>query len=96
MQPDDVTAATPERITMELREIESALVNAIGEFSGQLPPEQLDGMRELAKAGEQGIALENLLAQIAEYQVAVNVGTLETLRKLGLAMGIDPKYWNRI
>ena len=96
MQPDDVTAATPERITMELREIESALVNAIGEFSGQLPPEQLDGMRELAKAGEPGIALENFLAQIAEYQVAVNVGTLETLRKLGLAMGIDPKYWNRI
>jgi hypothetical protein len=71
-------------------------LNAIGEFSGQLPPEQLDGMRELAKAGEPGIALENLLAQIAEYQVAVNVGTLETLRKLGLAMGIDPKYWNRI
>ena len=87
MQPDDVTAATPERITMELREIESALVNAIGEFSGQLPPEQLDGMRELAKAGEPGIALENFLAQIAEYQVAVNVGTLETLRKLGLAIG---------
>jgi hypothetical protein len=27
---------------MELREIESALVNAIGEFNGQLPPEQLD------------------------------------------------------
>jgi hypothetical protein len=71
-------------------------LNAIGEFSGQLPPEQLDGMRELAKAGEPGIALENLLAQIAEYQVAVNVGTLETLRKLGLAMGIDPKYWNTI
>ncbi len=67
MQPDDVTAATPERITMELREIKSALVNAIGEFSGQLPPEQLDGMRELAKAGEPGIALENLLAQIAQY-----------------------------
>jgi hypothetical protein len=42
-------------------------LNAIGEFSGQLPPEQLDGMRELAKAGEPGIALENLLAQIAEY-----------------------------
>ena len=71
-------------------------LNAIGEFSGQLPPEQLDGMRELAKAGEPGIALENFLAQIAEYQVAVNVGTLETLRKLGLAMGIDPKYWNII
>ena len=71
-------------------------LNAIGEFSGQLPPEQLDGMRELAKAGEPGIALENLLAQIAEYQVAVNVGTLKTLRKLGLAMGIDPKYWNII
>jgi hypothetical protein len=81
---------------MELREIEDALVRAIGEFSGQLPLEQLDDMRELAKAGEPGIALENLLTQIAEYEVTVDPGMLEALRNLGLAMGIDPKYWKRI
>jgi hypothetical protein len=81
---------------MELREIEDALVRAIGEFSRQLPLEQLDNMRELAKAGEPGIALENLLTQIAEYEVAVAPAMLESLEKLGLAMGIDPKYWRRI
>jgi hypothetical protein len=63
---------------------------------GLVPQEQLDDMGQLARAGEPGVALENLATQLYEYDVTVEQGTLEEIESLSKAMDLDPKYWARL
>jgi len=81
---------------MELPEIETHLLNAIDSFSGQLLREQLDDMRELACAGEPGVAFENLCTQVFEYDLRVSPAIASLLEQLGVAMGISRDYWERL
>jgi hypothetical protein len=63
---------------------------------GQLPDEQVDDMEEDVRAGEAGIALENLATQLYEYDVPVEQQIIDEIAALGNAMKLDPKYWTRL
>ena len=81
---------------MDLRAIEDELARAIGLFRGKLPDNQIQDMIDLAKAGEPGIAFENLCTQLYEYDVIVDKETLESLRNIGKSMNIDTRYCERL
>ena len=74
---------------------ERAVLLIIDDLGGRLPPEQLQYMRDLANAGEPGIALEDLCTQIFEYDVVIGTDLLAKIQDVGQAMKIDPKYWGR-
>ncbi len=61
-----------------------------------VPPAELDDMTALTRAGEPGIALENLCEQLFEYDVAVSAALVERIRVLGTAMGLRAEYWTRL
>jgi hypothetical protein len=81
---------------MQLSEIESRLERVLSAEWKRLPPEQVAEMRELVRAGEPGIALENLCSQLHEYNVAVSAALVLELTELANAMGIDAKYVSRL
>jgi len=76
--------------------LESRVLAVIGMCRGLLPKEQLDEMDQLVRAGEAGIALENLSTQLHEYDVIVEKATIEEIEMLGKAMSLDAKYWSRL
>jgi hypothetical protein len=76
--------------------IETKLLELIATCRGLLPTEELDEMSELARAGEPGIALENLFTQLHEYDAHVDEATVKDLEALGKTMGLDAKYWVRL
>jgi hypothetical protein len=81
------------RLKVDANEIEQSLFEVIDTFAGQLPAEQSQNMRDLVKAGESGITLENLCTQLYEYDVTPDSVIIGKLRDLGVAMRIDPTYW---
>jgi len=76
--------------------IERAVVLIIDGLTGRLPPEQLLDFRELAQAGEPGVALENLCTQIFEYDVMIEPEVLTRIQDVGQLMKLNPKYWERL
>jgi len=81
---------------MNLRAIEDKLVRIVGLFREKLPNDQIQDMMDLAKAGEPGIAFENLCIQLHEYDVPIDKKTLESLREIGGSMNIDTRYCERL
>lgn len=82
---------------MNRAEIEATLLNLIAECSDStIPTTQLQDMASLVKAGEPGVALENLCTQLFEYDVRVAPGVAAQLATVGRAMGIDEKYWQNL
>jgi hypothetical protein len=77
---------------MDLQDVEESLLNVIDAFVGQLPAEQLTDMAHLARAGEQGIAFENLCTQLYEHDLSLSRETIGILRTIGTTMGVDSKY----
>jgi hypothetical protein len=76
--------------------VEGEVTALITAFDGLIPPEQLQDMKDLTSAGEQGIAYENLYTQLFEFDIELSEVQLSSIRKVGLAMGIKPKYWERL
>jgi hypothetical protein len=76
--------------------LETRVLGVLAVCRGLLPDEQLDEMGQLVRAGEPGVALENLSTQLYEYDVPVEQATLEQIESLGKTMGLDPKYWARL
>jgi hypothetical protein len=76
--------------------IETEVIALIAAFDGLIPPNQLQDMRDLNAAGEPGVAFENLCSQLFEFDVEVNAAQYSQIRKVGLAMGIKTKYWERL
>jgi len=82
---------------MRTVDIEGKLLELIELCRGLgVPPIELDDMSALTKAGEPGIALENLCTQLFEYEAAVPLVVVDGLKTLGHAMGINDKYWRRL
>jgi hypothetical protein len=81
---------------MEMRRVEHELLETIGAYARHLPAEQVKEMTELVNAGEPGVAFENLCTQLFEYDVSVEDRAMGKLRGIGDAMGLHPKYWERL
>ncbi len=81
---------------MTAAEIEARLLALLVTFDGPIPPDQLQDMRELCRAGEAGVALENFTTQLDEYEVFISPNMLEEIEQLGRAMGLDSVYWMRL
>jgi hypothetical protein len=73
---------------------ETTILGVIASCRGLLPDEQLDSMSDLVRAGERGIALENLATQLYEYDVAVPSPIVDEIAALGTKMRLNPKLWN--
>ena len=50
-------------------------------------------LEELVKAGEYGIALEDFLVQIHEYDLEISSNDLDIVKKLCENMSIDSNLW---
>ena len=50
-------------------------------------------LEELVKAGEYGIALEDFLVQMHEYDLEISSNDLDIVRKLCENMSIDSNLW---
>ncbi len=81
---------------MKRIELENALLELIETFTGLLPREQVKDFAGLVRAGEPGIAFENLCTQLYEYDIVVNREVLGELKVVGSAMGLESKYWDRL
>jgi hypothetical protein len=81
---------------MNLNEIEKCLLDFLVREGSPLPEGELIGMIELVRAGEPGIALENFCTQLFEYDVKVSPMVLNEIASLGIAMGINSRYWERL
>ena len=79
-----------------LADIENRLLRALDSCRGLVEDDRLQGDRELTRAGEPGIALENLCEQLFDNDSVVPDDLVDELAKLGTAMGLDEKYWNRL
>jgi hypothetical protein len=86
----------PDRSSMIPTPLDTRVLGVIAMYRGLVPQEQLDEMDQLVRAGEPGVALENLTTHLYEYDVAVEQGTFEEIESLSKAMGLDPKYWARL
>lgn len=51
-------------------------------------------LEELVKAGEYGIALEDFLVQMYEYDLEISSNDLDIVRKLCENMSIDSNLWS--
>ena len=81
---------------MDLAEVERRLGLILHASGGWLPEEQLQDMIALVRAGEPGVALENYLTQLFEYDVTIPHEVWRDLSGLGQEMGVDPKFWKRL
>ena len=79
-----------------LAEIENRLLRVLDRCTGLVENDRLQGDRELTRAGEPGVALENLCEQLLDNDSVIPADLLDELAKLGTAMGLDEKYWTRL
>ena len=61
------------------------------EVADFLPERDLANAWELVDAGEPGIALENLCTQLYEYDATLDPEVVEQIRRLAIAMSLDPE-----
>jgi hypothetical protein len=61
-----------------------------------IPDLELEDMAALARAGEPGVALENLCTQLFEYDCIVPDEMLNKIETLGRSMGLKEEYWTRL
>jgi hypothetical protein len=78
---------------MTADEIEGALLELLDGFESPIPAYQIQDMKDLCRAGEAGVALENFATQLVEYNVPVSPGFVDRLETIGSAMALDQKYW---
>ena len=65
-----------------------AVIIEVADF---LPERDLANAWELVDAGEPGIALENLCTQLYEYDATLDPEVVEQIRRLAIAMSLDPE-----
>ncbi len=61
-----------------------------------IPPESVESIRDCALRGEMGVALEDLCAQLIEYEVPVTSKAITELARIGEAIGIPPATWEQL
>jgi hypothetical protein len=76
--------------------LETKVLAVLMKCRGLLPDEQIDEMLQLVRAGEGGIALENLATQLYEYEVSLEQEVVDEIASLGTMMKLDHKYWSRL
>lgn len=64
------------------------------EFAGVGRRDFVIYLEELVKAGEYGIALEDFLVQMYEYDLEISSNDLDIVRKLCENMSIDSNLWS--
>jgi hypothetical protein len=75
------------------REIEARVIRLADALAGRLPAQDVEMAKSLARAGEWGIALEHLMTQIYEYDVAIPATLHREIGELGGAMKLDERAW---
>ncbi len=78
---------------MDLRHIEERLATVLKSAEVWLPSDQVAEMLSLVRAGEPGVALENLCTQLDEYNVAVPENVVTELKDLASIMGMKTPRW---
>ena len=79
-----------------LDEVEAELTKILEEVKRWIPADQLADMNELVRAGEPGVAFENLCMQLFEFDAVIPRELVSRLQRLGDQMGIKRDYWQRL
>lgn len=75
------------------RDVKRRIIRLAGAFAGRLPERDIEGVRDLAGAGEWGLALEVLATQIYEYDLVVSKSEYEEIAAIGAEFGVEERYW---
>jgi hypothetical protein len=81
---------------VDFEEIERELLSVIDQLDSWLSADEIAELASLARAGEPGVALENLCTELFEVDALLPLPLWDRLRRLSEAMGIDPKYTLRL
>jgi hypothetical protein len=71
-------------------------MHVIDACRGLVPDVRLEGMLDLVRHGEPGIALENLGSELDDRGAALDEVTLSQIEQLGTQMGLRSDYWTRL
>jgi hypothetical protein len=77
-----------------MNEDEQAFEELLKGFSGRLKSSEIADALDLLYNGEQGIALENVCANLYEVEVEVRPSEAELIRRLGSVWQVDPHRWD--
>jgi hypothetical protein len=61
----------------------------VQQFRGRLPKERFESIAEFASAGEEGVALENLIDNLLDHDVGISQAQLKAGLSLASRMGMD-------
>ena len=75
-----------------MQQTEERLLSVLASCRRWIPPNQIASMAELVRAGEPGVALENLCTQLYEYFVNTPDDVLRELTILASELGIKREY----
>jgi hypothetical protein len=78
---------------MDWTDVEKRMGDIVYDLEGVLRPEEIAETRELVRAGECGIALENLCTQVSEHGISISRRSALAVAELGNLMGLDPGNW---
>lgn len=73
--------------------LKAELLETLAEFSRALPGRDVENIRELFSVGEYGVGLENLCAQIYEYDIRLSPTQFRKIASLGGRMKLDEGTW---
>jgi len=63
---------------------------------GAIPNDRIEGTESLARAGEWGIAIENLCEQLYDAEVNVPADIVDEIKELVAAMTLKERYWRML
>ena len=79
-----------------MKDVEKELLEIVEELSDQLEKDILSHIKDLAQAGEWGVALEDLCNMLFEYDVKISQRIFNRIEKLGIAMSMEKSSWDFI
>lgn len=82
---------------MKPLEVKAELHRLVREFATSgFPDRDVQIVDEYIEVGEAGVAFEHICTQMLEYDLAITDLQRAALSKLGTAMKLEPRYWNRL
>ena len=77
-----------------MKELERQFEVLLDELSTSLTMNDVEQIRELARANELGIAVENFCTQLYERQAVCTKEQVIRIAEIGKAIGINSSFWN--
>ena len=78
---------------MSMSDAQQKLIEVLPELKGRLRDQDYKEALDETQAGEEGIALDLICAQLHEYEIRIPRSTYLKLQAIGAGMGMSAKTW---